>query len=182
MNLKENLNKFKKPLLCFTDGAAKKNSKNAPAGWAFYIPKLKYKKSGHMIGTNNQAELTAIKNLLLHLHSIKDNLYSNILIYSDSQYSIGVITGSTKYTINKELIEEIIELRSTLGKKVGFKYVEAHTKKTDYISECNNIVDKLASDAAENKSNENKLKMLELKLEELKIKLAEFETTLNELE
>lgn len=180
MNLKESSNKSKKPLLCFTDGAAKKNSKNAPAGWAFYIPKLKYKKSGYMTGTNNQAELTAIKNLLLYLHSIKDKLFSNVLIYSDSQYSIGVITGSMKYKINKELIEEIIELRSTLGKKIGFKHVEAHTKKTDYISECNNIVDRLASDAAENKIDNTKLKKIELKLEELKIKLEEFEMTLND--
>lgn len=168
-----------RPLVCFTDGAAKSNSKTSSAGWAFYIPKLHYKSSGHMIGTNNQAELTAIFQLLKYLHSIKNKLFSNILIYSDSKYSIGVITGETKYKINKELIENIIELRNTLGKKVGFKYVEAHTKKTDFVSEGNSVVDQLASEAC-NETNTKKIHKLELKIRNLEQKLQEFEKHIND--
>lgn len=167
-----------RPLVCFTDGAAKSNAKNASAGWAFYIPKLNYSSSGHMIGTNNQAELTAILQLLIHLHSLKDKLFSNILIYTDSKYSIGVITGQMKYKINVKLIDQIIELRNTLGKKVGFKYVEAHTKKTDFISEGNSIVDKLASDAAN--GNSKNIQKIESKLQLLIKQLEEFEKTLDE--
>ena len=43
-----NQNKKPKPLLCFTDGAAKSNAKNANAGWGVYIPKFKYFNSGSM--------------------------------------------------------------------------------------------------------------------------------------
>lgn len=158
-------------LRCFTDGAAKSNSKNACAGWAYFIPKFKLIESGSMRGTNNQAELEAIRRLLLHLHSIKDKLFSNICIFSDSKYSINAITGVNKAKLNKEIIEEIKELRSTLGKKVAFEYVEAHTNKDDYLSKCNAVVDKAASEAASNLKNEKELMKLKEEIAILKNKL-----------
>ena len=76
-----------KPLLCFTDGAAKSNSKNANAGWGVYIPKFKYFNSGSMKGTNNQAELEAVKQLLTYLSTI--NLFSSVLtIFINSIFKI----------------------------------------------------------------------------------------------
>lgn len=143
-------------LRCFTDGAAKGNSANAPAGWAFYIPKLNIRKSGHMIGTNNQAELMAVKELLSFiLNDLTTTPFESpnpeLLIFSDSQYTINILTGY-KYTTNKDLIQSIFELGQQLHQKfslIKFKYVEAHTNKDDWVSKCNDVVDKLASAAAQ---------------------------------
>lgn len=146
-------------LRCFTDGAAKGNSQNAPAGWAFYIPKLNIRKSGSMTGTNNQAELTAVKELLTYiLNNINTSPFSQslqssnpeLMIFSDSKYTINILTGY-KYTTNKDLINSIFELGRQLRQKfsiIKFKYVEAHTNGDDWVSKCNAVVDKLASDAA----------------------------------
>ena len=105
-------------LRCFTDGAAKGNSPNASAGWGFYIPKLNVRKSGHIIGTNNVAELTAVKELYKYILTLSDPLHQNfekpydlpeITVFSDSRYVIGAMTGN-KISANKELINEIFEL------------------------------------------------------------------------
>lgn len=170
------LNKHKKPkpLLCFTDGAAKSNGKHANAGWGVFIPKFKYYNSGSMKGTNNQAELEAVRQLLLYLSTI--NLYSSVLIYTDSKYVIGIFVNNNKYKLNAELIKEIIKLREDIKVKVGFKHVKAHTNKKDFISKCNAVADKLASDAA--KSQTKKIKS---KLSELQKKLNELENELNNL-
>lgn len=170
-----NQNRKPKPLLCFTDGAAKSNAKNANAGWGVYIPKFKYFNSGSMKGTNNQAELEAVKQLLLYLSNI--DLFSSVLIYTDSKYVIGIFVDNNKYKVNTELIDEIKELRKNIKVKVGFKHVEAHTKKTDFVSRCNAVVDKLASDAADSLSKKIKSNLLELKqkMDELEIKLNEFQ-------
>ena len=162
-------------LNCFTDGAAKGNIKNACAGWAFFIPKFKLLKSGNMHGTNNQAELEAIKRLLLYLHDIKDKLFSNICIFSDSKYSINAITGVNNVNCNRKLIEEIKDLRSSLGKKVAFEYVKAHTNNTDYVSKCNSVVDKAASDAAMKLKNEDELGKIKKDIETLEMRLKEIE-------
>ena len=154
-------------LRCFTDGAAKGNAQNAPAGWAFYIPKLNIRRSGSMTGTNNQAELTAVKELLsfilTELNTTPfDSSNPELMIFSDSKYTINILTGY-KYTTNKDLINSIFDLGRLLRQKfsvIKFKYVEAHTNNDDWVSKCNAIVDKLASDAAkglkETKSNSGK--------------------------
>lgn len=147
-------------LRCFTDGAAKGNAQNAPAGWAFYIPKLNIRRSGSMTGTNNQAELTAVKELLSFILTELNTTpfeTSNpeLMIFSDSKYTINILTGY-KYTTNKDLINSIFDLGRSLRQKfsiIKFKYVEAHTNNDDWVSKCNAVVDKLASDAA------NKLKV-----------------------
>ena len=152
-------------LRCFTDGAAKGNSQDAPAGWAFYIPKLNIKKSGFMKGTNNQAELTAVKELLTFiLNDLKTTPFETekpeLMIFSDSKYTINILTGY-KFTTNKDLINSIFELGQQLHSIfsiIKFKYVEAHTNGTDWVSKCNAIVDKLASDAAKGIKNKDKNK------------------------
>ena len=120
-------------LRCFTDGAAKGNSQNAPAGWAFYIPKLNIRKSGSMTGTNNQAELTAVKELLTYiLNNVNTSPFSQslqssnpeLMIFSDSKYTINILTGY-KYTTNKDLINSIFELGRQLRQKfsiIKFRY------------------------------------------------------------
>ena len=139
-------------LACFTDGAAKSNSKTSNAGWAFYIPLTETKRSGHIKGSNNFAELTAIHELFKYLLTLER--IPKIIVYSDSKYSIGVLTGN-KISANKELIFSILELAKVIREKsknkIDMKYVEAHTKKSDWLSKCNDVVDKLASEACKKK-------------------------------
>jgi ribonuclease HI len=155
-NNSENTKHSDNILRCFTDGAAKGNSQNAPAGWAFYIPKLNIRKSGSMTGTNNQAELTAVKELLTYISTeLNTSPFTTqpnpeLMIFSDSKYTINILTGY-KFTTNKDLINSIFELGKKLREKfsmIKFKYVEAHTNNDDWVSKCNAVVDKLASDAA----------------------------------
>jgi ribonuclease HI len=54
-------------------------------------------------GTNNIAELTAI---LRGLEQVTDKTRS-VVVYSDSQYSIGLLTQAWKAKANKELVEEL---------------------------------------------------------------------------
>lgn len=139
-------------LRCFTDGASKGNSETASAGWAYYIPKLNIRESGHIVGTCNKAELTAIFQLLSYILSNPQRFieFNELLIFSDSEYSIGVLTGY-RITANKELITSIIDLGNKLRQTyvdIKFKHVDAHTGGDDWISKCNDVVDQLASSAA----------------------------------
>lgn len=137
----------------FTDGSALKNQSNAPAGWAFYIPSIDYLHAEGMYGTNNQAELTAIYKAICYVMNMKQK---EVLIYSDSQYSIDVITGAKKASKNKELIKDIQLLISNLKEaemNIKFKHIDAHTGKKDYISISNDKVDKAARDKATEMKN-----------------------------
>ena len=136
-------------LSCFTDGAALGNSSNSDAGWAFYIPELKISDSGYIIGTNNYAELMAMKKLFEYLLTIQPD--KSVLIFSDSKYAIGAMTGNM-VKANKELIAEIKKIRSGLGCKVLIKHCGAHTGKKDFVSAGNDVVDKLARERAKNKN------------------------------
>jgi ribonuclease HI len=139
-------------LRCFTDGAAKSNRKDAPAGWAYYFPKQGKCGYGNFYGTNNQAELQAVIQGLkraLKFKFMKPPIeYTSVLVITDSKYVIGIMEGNKPKT-NLDLIQELFDTRDKLHCKVGFEYVSAHTKKTDYVSSCNNVVDGLASAAAE---------------------------------
>lgn len=93
-------------IVCYTDGGASPNP--GPAGAALI---LMYDR--HMLeiweylgkSTNNIAELTAI---LRALENIRNRTIP-VMIYSDSKYAIGVLTGSMKATKNLELIDQIRE-------------------------------------------------------------------------
>lgn len=143
-------------LRCFTDGAAKGNSQNSPAGYGFFIPKLNIKQSGALYGSNNVAELTAVKKLFefikfnLNNYEQGEKRFEVIMVLTDSKYVIGAM-GSNVAKANIELIESIKQLRADLlymKIKSVFNHVPAHTGGTDFISQCNAIVDKLATDAA----------------------------------
>lgn len=77
-------------------------------------------KIGH--GTNNIAELTAIK----HGLSLIKNKAVPIVIISDSQYALNCIKGNWNPTKNRELISEIQTMIKGFS-EVKFKWVRGHT-------------------------------------------------------
>ncbi len=129
----------------YTDGASKGNP--GPSGCGIYI---NYKDTklynSYWLGdnkTNNYAELTAIK---LALSLIK-NKSMPIIIYTDSQYCIGVLTKNWKKNINQKLIEEIERLIEE------FKYITFIKVKAHSTNEGNNMADQLANEAIKTKSD-----------------------------
>lgn len=140
---------YSKELSIFTDGSALGNSKDAPAGWAMFIPYNKLLISKGMLGTNNQAELEAIRYSLWyiknHLDDFKDIIHDhNIYLLSDSEYSINVIIGKYKAKLNKDKIltcKILLKDIEKQGYKIVFTHVIAHTGGKDYVSYNNNIVD-----------------------------------------
>lgn len=132
----------------YTDGSALRNSKSSPAGWACYWPTLGILRSGSMVGTNNIAELRAIDySLWFTINRLEPVSSSTIIIHSDSEYSIAVITGLKRAHVNLSLIEKIKRFIEELKEKkvrVEFKHVAAHTGGDDEASQYNDIVDKEA--------------------------------------
>lgn len=122
----------------YTDGGCKHNP--GPMGIGVVLKhenrtKLYSENLGH--GTNNIAELTAILRGLQLLKTRK----IPVVIYTDSAYSIGVLTGRYKVKKNKELIAEIRSLISEFV-KVTFKKVKGHVGIPG-----NELVDELAGRA-----------------------------------
>ena len=147
----------------FTDGSALSNSKTSAAGWGVYIPALKRSFSKGFIGTNNHAELEAIRVALWYFNERYDDTFANILntinkheiyIISDSEYSINAVTGVNKVKANKNIIDTCKKLISDIEQnrsvKIYFIHVNSHTNGNDFMSVNNAIVDKLARTAAEN--------------------------------
>lgn len=122
----------------YTDGSALANSKTSFAGAAFYVPSTKTLRAKGLLGTNNIAELSAIDYALWY--SIQQK-YTSVIIYSDSQYAINVVTGKYKATANEKLITRIKTKMEQLT--VSFRKVAGHKG----IEE-NEIVDKAARMAA----------------------------------
>jgi len=108
----------------YTDGACSGNPGTAGIGIVL-IYKDKIKKISKNIGkgTNNIAELTAIK---VGLETII-NKKIPVKIYSDSQYCINVLTGQWESKANFKLIDEIKDLISQFS-KIEFIKVKAHSK------------------------------------------------------
>ena len=109
--------------------------------------------------TNNIAELTAI---LESLKMIKGCVYSPIHIYTDSEYSLNVLTKwypkwtdkDKKSKKNIPLIKETYDLYDQLP--VYLFHIKAHTNLQDEHSVGNAKADELATDALKTKfENEN---------------------------
>jgi ribonuclease HI len=131
---------YSKVFSIFTDGSSMKNKKS---GWAVYIPKLKKLFSGNMIGTNNLAELTAMKFALWYVsRHVSDE--QDIYILSDSEYTINAVTGINKVMANATIINECKKYIELISANLHFVHCDAHTGGTDFISRCNDIVDKAA--------------------------------------
>jgi ribonuclease HI len=91
----------------WTDGACTGNPGPAGAGVVIVDGKDRVEISEYLgDGTNNIAELTAI---LLGLSRVtpEDRQRRVVVVYSDSQYSIGLLTQAWKAKANKELVEEL---------------------------------------------------------------------------
>jgi ribonuclease HI len=131
-------------LVIYTDGACSGNP--GPAGLGVFLQygsKKKFISEYIGTGTNNIAELTA---LLRAMESIKKPSLP-IVIYTDSSYSIGVLTKGWKAKKNTELIASIkSEMRRF--ENLVLKKVKGHSG-----IEGNEIADDLATRAVETKSS-----------------------------
>ena len=129
----------KDTIAAFTDGSSINNP--GPCGSGIVMLFNDYRKEFSIplgYGTNNFAELSAIKYALKKITSKK----WPIIIYTDSKYCIGVLTQNWKIKANRELIFEIKDLIDEFG-SVKFQKVKGHCGIKDNVR-----ADKLAGDAA----------------------------------
>lgn len=127
-------------LFVYTDGACSPNPGHAGIG-IFMEYKNQTKEVSEYIGetTNNVAELTAIKRAL----SLIKNKSKHIIIYTDSQYCVGVLTKFWNAKKNEELI---LDIRENLldFENLKIKWIKSHSG-----NKGNEIADKLAVKAKE---------------------------------
>jgi ribonuclease HI len=122
-------------VIAFTDGASANNqdASKRMGGWGIVMmlvneqnerdqrPNAYKELSGTLAGaTNNQAELEAVRQVLLAFK--RDGV--NVTIVTDSEYVIGVLSRHWKAARNKELIAEIKALMSKHS--VRFEKVAGH--------------------------------------------------------
>jgi ribonuclease HI len=108
-------------VVAYTDGACSGNP--GPAGLGVVLihgPERRELSEYLGIGTNNIAELTAI---LRALEALDVDL--PLLVHTDSQYAIGVLTKNWKAKANQELILRI-KARMQEVKRLKFIYVPGH--------------------------------------------------------
>jgi ribonuclease HI len=131
-------------IIIFTDGACGGNP--GPAGIGIL---LQYRSHSREIsrfigqGTNNIAELTAIK---VALHEIKDSRLP-VILYTDSAYAQGVLAGFWKAKKNQDLVTEVKKEMARFSSLRILK-VEGHKG-----VEGNEIANRLASQAVRGKEN-----------------------------
>jgi ribonuclease HI len=107
--------------IAYTDGACTGNPGPAGSGTIVIAPGGKIRESYAYLGegTNNVAELTAIMNALEA--TPKDE---PLVVHTDSQYAIGVLSKGWKAKANGPLIERI--RKALHGRGVRFVYVPGH--------------------------------------------------------
>jgi len=143
----------------FTDGSALNNSSTSFAGCAVYFPNINKIFSKSLKGTNNIAELSAIEYALWYVNKhilLKiESTYKTMQLFTDSEYSINVITGKKNSEKNKDIIFKCQTLYKNINSKIKleFVHIDAHSNKQDFIHKCNDIVDKLARKRAKEMSN-----------------------------
>jgi ribonuclease HI len=147
----------------FTDGSCTSNGrKGAKAGFAAWFPDNPSWASAFRVPddedqTNNRAELSAIQ---LAVKTLEDRgeIDSDLVIYSDSEYSINCLTSwlpgwmsrgwktaAGKDVLHQDLIKDITS-RLSKFKSHRFVHVKAHTGGLDDLSKQNAVVDKMAQD------------------------------------
>jgi ribonuclease HI len=126
----------------YTDGASSGNPGPAGIGVVLIYGENKREISKYIgNGTNNIAELTAIKVGLEELKRVD----LPVRVFSDSSYSIGLLTKNWKPTKNQELVQEIKTLMSKFS-NLAFIKVKGHSG----IKE-NEVADFLATSAIKKK-------------------------------
>ena len=143
----------------YTDGSFIKKNKKIYCGYAVYIPYLNYKYSKKMNkikDTINRAELSAIIHSIEYLKKEYKNYVINI--FTDSMYCIYMLNGTAKryeknnfkkngYDVkNKDLIIKLLQVLKNI--KIKPIKIKSHSKLNDTHSINNDIVDKLAKQAA----------------------------------
>lgn len=122
----------------YTDGAALPNPGKMGIGIVLrYKHHTKEIGEGIGYGTNNIAELTAIKRGLLEIK----NRSVPVTIHSDSMYALNVVNGRWNAKKNIPLIAEIQELVKTF-ESVTFRWVRGHSgnkyqEKADQLANSN---------------------------------------------
>jgi ribonuclease HI len=153
----------------YTDGSFIKNKNGIKCGYGIYFPNGEYKSIGrkftHAPITNNRAELYAILKTIILCNIINekritegDKKIKEIIIYTDSEYSVKTLTiwyknwiKIGKKYLNKDIIDLIVDAMKDADFKVKLKHVRAHTGKKDPHSIANDVADGLAKKGA-NKS------------------------------
>lgn len=122
-------------IIAATDGSSLGNP--GAGGWCWYLSPQCWRAGGFIRGTNNQAELMAVADLLTETAAIDDEL----LILADSQYVINILTkwrfgwkkkgwktGGGKPVANLELVKRLDHLLSDPSRrgKVRFEWVKGH--------------------------------------------------------
>jgi ribonuclease HI len=156
----ETLNDTSPKIFIYTDGSCikVKNGLNK-AGFGIYIPEKNIQVSAPLLNqklTNNRAEMTAIIDSIKYLD--EDDLTKKLCIFTDSQYSIYIFTGTGeryekngwknegKDVPNIDLIKKALDIKRTYN--IVLLKIRAHTDKQDEHSIGNDIADKLANEGA----------------------------------
>lgn len=128
-------------IVAYTDGACLGNPGPAGLGYVVMYPDGKQLRRGEPIGhgTNNVAELTAILRVL----ELVDERKRLLVIYTDSSYSIGVLSQGWKAKANTELISKIRNVMTSFA-LLELRKVKGHAGILE-----NELVDELARTAAE---------------------------------
>ena len=137
----------------YTDGSC--HTKHLIGAWAaiiFIHDKEIILKNTEENTTNNRMELSAVLNVLEYIKT-RQIENSKILIYTDSQYVVGIERRIEKFKLqeyktkkgeavrNEDLVKKLVYIIETMP--VDFIKVKAHQKKTNTIN-YNRLVDKLA--------------------------------------
>ena len=156
-------------IFIYTDGSCIRFKNNlSKAGYGIYIPAKNIKVSSPLLNqklTNNRAELTAIIESINYLD--EDDLIKKLCIFTDSQYSIYIFTGTgERYESNGyknngsdvpniDLIKKILELKRKYN--IVLLKVRSHTDKKDIHSKGNQIADELANNGALQEDKKNNI-------------------------
>jgi ribonuclease HI len=147
----------------FTDGSCIKSKYANKCGIGVHYPNGEYadisRRFTHPPYTNQRAELYAIYKGIQQVN--KNDKSIDIIVYSDSEYSIksltvwiktwkknGWKTANNKPVLNQDIIMKLDELIIKHKGNVSFIHVRSHTGAKDYESAHNDIVDKLAKNGA----------------------------------
>jgi len=131
-------------IVAWTDGGCIGNPGPSGLGFAIVFPDGRRVARGEPIGegTNNIAELTAIERVL----EIVGETDAPLVIHSDSEYAIGVLTRGWKAKANQQLIGRI-RRTAALCPRLELRKVAGHAGVPE-----NELVDDLARTAAETQS------------------------------